>query len=641
MFKEIIEFSKELEKQGALEIAEGKDLPIIKVLFSKKDNILEIKEIKFIDDNKEKENLMKIYISYGIPFGGDNNKNIGGSKGLYSSSFFCFKYNWTLPKGDIKQEIKEAEKVKDEQEKTKQPTDLKNKYLDKFVETLTNKCKMVYKEEKYQEIFGEADNYKDIKIFFDWMKNENNIKEILREILSLNQLLLNKSFIVMFWFDLPNTNTEDLYRYNYECYKKLNAFIQRKRTYKGLCPICQKDNIDLGMPVVFNSLNVKKPFVIHRDKEKQENILTCAECSDYIYKFKTSFLDKYKVKLFPLFIDQELKTEEIKLLDRFKDDEGIGFAGFKKVLYSVSKNYKYDLSFYLVLYNSKNDILAFDYITGYKYYLDFSLINYSFYEREEDINIRNIFHIERELDYLFDNRLINNYFEDKIEDNSGKGFLINLIYKYRMPIFNLIYRNNKNEFLLMNLEEIFLVQVKHKILNTNEYEIRRYINHFISLHTALKNNIYSTEGGKNMEELRILCDKLISSIKDADTQEKLKNDIDRFLETLDDLQKKNVFGFLIGQVVYYILSQSKAGDKTHALLEGFINVGTLGVLAERIKEYFNKYKHEIGFNYWKFNQIMSKVMMFCEDNRNLSFREIETIFYIGYFDTNVFYQKLN
>lgn len=51
MFKEIIEFSKELEKQGALEIAEGKDLPIIKVLFSKKDNILEIKEIKFIDDN--------------------------------------------------------------------------------------------------------------------------------------------------------------------------------------------------------------------------------------------------------------------------------------------------------------------------------------------------------------------------------------------------------------------------------------------------------------------------------------------------------------------------------------------------------------------------------------------------------------
>ncbi|MEO0224581.1 MAG: hypothetical protein ABIL76_05765, partial [candidate division WOR-3 bacterium] len=253
--------------------------------------------------------------------------------------------------------------------------------------------------------------------------------------------------------------------------------------------------------------------------------------------------------------------------------------------------------------------------------------------------LSDIFDIEEKLNYLLDEQLTKNYFEIEIKNKNVNPSLINLIYKNMIGIFNLIYRNNKNEFSLVNLEEIFISQMKQKLITEKDFRIKEYINNFIVCYKGLKDNFYKDQGGLNMDKLREVKENL-HSIIDIKDSESLKSKLEEFFKDKDQETVDYFYGLLLGQIVYYILSQSKAKDKTHSLVEGFTNVGNLGVLSARIREYFDKYKHQIPFNFWQFNQVMSIVLEYCLENKNKSFREIEIPFYIGYFDSNIFYKNL-
>jgi len=103
MLKEIVEFSSELKENNIYKVLENNDSEdspqIINVTFyrSKKNKIEN--HIAGLVSNKHQraKDIYCLYKKYTRPFAKENNKTLGGSKGLDTASFFAFRYQWTIP----------------------------------------------------------------------------------------------------------------------------------------------------------------------------------------------------------------------------------------------------------------------------------------------------------------------------------------------------------------------------------------------------------------------------------------------------------------------------------------------------------------------------------------------------------------
>jgi len=667
MFQEIVQFAKELEEEEILEEKTEGDAPqVIQIRLEteidENDKIISIKRhmIQLVEDDLEKERLFALYRKYTRPFAGDNNKALEGSTALDTASFLMFRYQWSIP--DKEEDLKTRKKdfddslkgIRNQDERSRRRRIFLEEHLWEFAKLLKNKWEKTYSAKSLNKLLGDKEEGKGdekseekeqrrvTRLLVEYLKDRN---DIVSEVLQQPDVRVDEPFIVVFRISESWKSFEALLRFLYKAYCAKKAFIHEKSFYTGVkCLLCGTENTTVGMPPLFNNKSANKPFVIHRTRKREENILTCAECSNYLIRFEKYFLKKYQIKLFPLFIDPVLQKKEIKILTRMKDGS-LGFEGFRKILYAVSREHKEDFTFYLVMYNAKNKILAFDYISGYRVQLEHPLHQPSFIQGQDGYQvINNVFDVERELDELLDNKLDRHYFEDKI-DLKSKSYLAPLVYKYRMPIFNFVYRNKRDGFSLRDIEEIFSVQMKHKLLDpeTTSSKLKQYVNRFLALYEVFSNNFnnFSRQKGVNMEEFRKMRDELREIIRKARDSKTIDvwEAIDGFLRQKKENLQREAYAYLTGQVVYYILTQSETGDKSHRLLEGFVNVGNVGVLCERILEAFNKYKHNIGLNCCTFNGIMGLCLGFWKDDSKRRLKEIEIPFYAGYFDSNLFYES--
>ena len=108
------------------------------------------------------------------------------------------------------------------------------------------------------------------------------------------------------------------------------------------------------------------------------------------------------------------------------------------------------------------------------------------------------------------------------------------------------------------------------------------------------------------------------------------NDDSKHFESLEE------FMFGAGQVIYFLLNQSKTAEKTHALLEPFLQKVKAGELQKSIGQIFNMYKHEISFGHGRFERLMKEVLGF-ETDENL--KHYQRFLLAGYFSEPVIYEK--
>jgi len=104
------------------------------------------------------------------------------------------------------------------------------------------------------------------------------------------------------------------------------------------------------------------------------------------------------------------------------------------------------------------------------------------------------------------------------------------------------------------------------------------------------------------------------------------------------LDEKNVAEFLFaaGQVIYYLLSQSKASNPTHALLEPFLQKSNVTQLQNAITNAVNAYKHEIFFHKDRFERLSAQVLAF-DTNENL--KNYQRYLLSGYFAPSILYKS--
>ena len=391
-------------------------------------------------------------------------------------------------------------------------------------------------------------------------------------------------------------STENFYETWYNKYLSKKLF--KSEPAKGVsypkrhCSVCGAFS-ETWLPNAFHNKGDKKPYLFHLDRKTEHNLGICSKCSFQLYKFQELFLNKKRISIFPLFIDTEFEKKEIQLLK--VDLTKISFKEVvKEVVEESSKNI---FDFYLIIYNREMGFLNFDYITGFEFYK----------------NGKTIFEIEELLNYLFfDYKLRNNYFSAKVDTKNS--YLDNLIYRFRTQIFDFVFRA-KDSLNCNDISEMYIQTLQRKLRDCYDKEkepiakatIKNLKKYFLKLNETL--------GGDFMQ-----------------TVERIKKS-----SKVTDLES---LSYYLGQIAYYLLNQSKKENKSHAMIEPFINVANFGILGIKLEEIFNAYKHELAFNWEKLNTKFSQIWSFLYDNQDKEFnRDLKILFYAGYFDKNIFFES--
>ncbi len=626
MLKEMVEFSKELEKEGIYDILEkdegsGEDYQLLCVnLHKNNEGVIGKHDIEIVSQKERAKKIFKMYEKYTRPFAKKNNKTLGGSTGLDTASFFAFRYQWTIPTNDnykdfrdkvsafgesFTQQVKDFESslskdIKSEKEEKERQLNTFKKGLtqsfleenkEQYLEIISKKWKGTFtKKQLKKDLAKEYDN-EIIKSLVSYQ--EENVEVLINDILS--HIEFDKPFVVFFWINgFSSSEIEELLEYDKKKYvEKGKPFLNPKKIYNNQCAVCGSNEETVGMPSLFNNMNAKKPYNLHKNRANVENIVACIKCSEELALFKEKFLSYFKV--FPLFISKSIRKKSVELLEKTEKNE-LKKLSFKKIIESIDSQTSQDeLDYYLIIYDRGRNLISCDYITGFQ----FKKKNMSVFQLEHILN-KDFFH----------SKLMKNYFSAEVKIKDANLFeLCELIYRYRIRIFDYIYRAKYNSLDKKIVSDMF----------------------FISLRVDLKKFHDSKE--KESKVKNSIINKISSFLK-----------IDQFfggdkMEKIEKIKKEGMvndessFAFFAGQIVKLLLKKRKGEQNTHSLVEPFINVTNLRTLYIRIEELFRSYAYNFYINDKKFNDSFKQFWSYLLDNKEKKFtEEMKIAFYAGYFD---------
>ena len=160
-------------------------------------------------------------------------------------------------------------------------------------------------------------------------------------------------------------------------------------------------------------------------------------------------------------------------------------------------------------------------------------------------------------------------------------------------------------------------KITDKGYHSRDYSIKEKLNIWFSLYKYFTNNLKRKDMASKIPEL-------------LEKMKKVANDENAHFETTEE------FAFGAGQVIYFLLNQSKASERTHALLEPFIQKVKAEQLQSSIAQTVNMYKHEISFGHGRFERLSSEVLAFETDD---NLKNYQRLLLAGYFATPVIYEK--
>lgn len=203
----------------------------------------------------------------------------------------------------------------------------------------------------------------------------------------------------------------------------------------------------------------------------------------------------------------------------------------------------------------------------------------------------------------------NNLFDNKI--NINDKMLKELIYQTRNSVIELLYKNNEADFYQM-VNKYSSDFIKVALRSSKEYgelNAKKAINFILSL--------------KDYKGETVDLDTIKENLENA-----LKSDITK----LDS----NEYFFLAGQIAKYLMSKSKAANKTYALAEPYLKAKTTNKLKSVLKNEFERYKYEISIYDKKFN----KAYLLIQNSDDIQINnDFESLMLAGMMSQNLIYDN--
>ncbi len=513
---------------------------------------------------------------------------------------------------------------------------LSNLTWDTYISNFFKKAKSFYKDyeenKKYIDLFEKYCINKfqeDINKFLIELEEYNNTKAKKKQKISLK----NDALINIF---LENIDIE--------IYKTVQDFVIKKVGSVG------NEDAEFQSSATLSKYPDCKPFLNHFTALFKEGYKITNEQNKLINEFFSKVNSRTFPRPLPIFIyNEELNNAIIKIFN--KSGNKLQYKEIIEELFKIGKQEE-DLQNYYLLFARKGKnttiIQDFEFVPSFQYYLKDKDGNPMVVEQifkiddKPDYKIDNIFQFEQEIvKDLFDNclfkekdeKITSNYFGDIDRKYSKTDENYRLILKYRKAFFDYIYKS-KREVVKANMFKDILISgilgtlKDYEIRKTNiakEERIKRLLNIYFSI------NYFFDESNSNFKlnnktfnmanHSIILKEKILAMVKDDN----------KHIESDDE------FAFDAGQLIYYLLYQSKASTKTHALFMPYLQRSNTNLLKEKIVNDIKRYAYDVYQSNKTFNKLCEQVLLYEPDEKSISKL---TIFLLGgYFSDNVLMLK--
>ncbi len=398
----------------------------------------------------------------------------------------------------------------------------------------------------------------------------------------------------------------------------------------------EEDGTVFGTSDFFNGFNVKKQFLTHNSATFDVSQVISDREAKGLYDFKKVLDRKILPNPLPIFIDREELTGRAIRIDRGREDKKLGY---RRIVRELLEEHRQNLGNYYLLFYQQGEIKDFDFVSKFDYELKengqvWVVENHlPLKDSPDKTQIKNIFDFEKwvlfamfnnKLVVLKDNELVSNrYFDELKAEYCGSAHNYQQMLKYRKACYDFVYKSRRSAINGLMFDDILISGMMDDLRNhelddgNTSAQIKRKLNLYFSLHHIFH---------KTNQSMASTLPQMRSAMRE------LLNEEERVLANDKE------FGYTAGQVIYYLLAQSKTSKKTHALLEPFIQKNDGAKFKEALVSTFFKYKHEPYLNSKRFNALMAELMGYAPEK---SIKEIWPEILAGYFDKNLLFENSN
>lgn len=393
-----------------------------------------------------------------------------------------------------------------------------------------------------------------------------------------------------------------------------------------------------GVSDYLTGYNQKKPFLQHQSSSFDVSSRVNSDDSAWLFKFSQLRENKQLPNPLPIFIDkEELNDAAVKIFHE-EETKKIGYSEIIRTVYEKEK----DLGNYYLLYmRGKDEVKDFDFVSSFQFKVEPAISIENLYSVESDLTsqkIDDVFEFEKKIvNRIFDGQLVRKrdegwwlrYFDD-IENKPQyiRAAMYQLVLKYRKAFYDYIYKSKREAITSRMFHDIMLSGILDDLRqdeykdkkHTKNFAIKEKLNIWFSLFDYFDQNRQLT-GDQNMPsqilQLQARMQKIVSNN-------------DAHLETDQE------FAYATGQAIYYLLSCSEASNKSHALLEPFLQKTDTEQFKLAIARIFAQYKHAISFYKGKFEKLMAEILSYAPETE---LRSLLPMILAGYFAESIIYQK--
>jgi CRISPR-associated protein Csh1 len=421
---------------------------------------------------------------------------------------------------------------------------------------------------------------------------------------------------------------------DFESYLKKNLF--NKEDYN----LVSSKGETLGLSGFMNGANSKKQFMLHKTSHFEINNRISQKTALNLYKFERLLshkkpYDKLPNPL-PIFID---KDELNKNVVRLYNDERV--LHFREIVRRLFEQHQTDLSdYYLINWRNTADgpvIYDFDFVPQFRYRLSgFEIKNSLGIKDFQERKINTIFEFELDVvRMIFNNALVLKtkndeimlrYFDD-IDPKYMSAATYQNILKYRKSFYDYIYKSRTQAITGKMFYDLIISAVVDDIKRDEEFNKTQFIREKLNILFSL-NHIFDTNNN-NFKGVNMAS-------KIPEYQERMRK---LFSDENYHIAEDDEFAFAAGQLIYYILKQSKSSNKSHALLEPFISKSDPEQFRQMIIRGIDQYKHAFewyGSGKGRFEKLTGEIMGYeCKTN----VKDMLPVILAGYFSQSLIYES--
>jgi CRISPR-associated protein Csh1 len=479
--------------------------------------------------------------------------------------------------------------------------------------------------------FDIASNFVEDELHQKWMKLFRNYlcNNIFDLVSNLDEFEKLKSAQGIYFF--YKTPTLEDYKEPYQNY--LAAKVFNKDDYNKTKP--STDEI-YGISDSVSYFNDKKPFLKHSSAPLLYNYRITGKEATRLWQFFNLQRNKQIPNPMPIFVDKkELTAKAIKV---YNDEKGkLGYVELIKNLLEKGEDIS---NYYLVFFDvraKKSKIIDVDFVSNFRYEMNdveivelFSLNGHL----KAKSKVKNVFDFEyKVINQFFNGQLMpkegwRRYF-DEVEAHRMSANTYNQLIKYRKACYDYVFKSRRQAITKTMFDDIMLKGILDDIRlddnGSNDYSIKAKLNIWFSLYEYFDYTQFN---------------KLLNDKPMVNKTEELMNRISAVATNEDEhLKNDDEFAFAAGQIIHFLLNKSEAGNRTHALLEPFLQKTDATLLKREIARCFEMYKHAIKFyaQKYEFDKVMSEVMG-CEPTEK-NMKNLLSYTLAGYFSKSIFYKK--